>query len=112
MIGAPVLGISTRLELRGRNVGTGHEKAVPDATRGERGHVGGSLCTRSGQRAEQRVVRQAFPVTISDLEPDKLGQPFRPAIFEIRDSNRPLSFFNIATIRLQHRQVRRHAVGF
>jgi len=47
-----------------------------------------------------------------DLEPDKLGQPFRPAIFEIRDSNRPLSFFNIATIRLQHRQVRRHAVGF
>ena len=42
--------------------------------------------------AEQRVVRQAFPVTISDLEPDKLGQPFRPAIFEIRDSNRPLSF--------------------
>ena len=62
--------------------------------------------------AEQRVVRQAFPVTISDLEPDKLGQPFRPAIFEIRDSNRPLSFFNIATIRLQHRQVRRHAVGF
>jgi hypothetical protein len=32
--------------------------------------------------------------------------------FEIRDSNRPLSFFNIATIRLQHRQVRRHAVGF
>jgi len=57
-----------------------------------------------------RLVRR--DTYISDLEPDKLGQPFRPAIFEIRDSNRPLSFFNIATIRLQHRQVRRHAVGF
>jgi hypothetical protein len=34
------------------------------------------------------------PWTISDLEPDKLGQPFCPAIFEIRDSNRPLSFLS------------------
>jgi hypothetical protein len=49
MMSAPVLGLSTRLERRGRNVGAGHEKAISDATKGESGHVGGSLCTRSGQ---------------------------------------------------------------
>jgi hypothetical protein len=49
MMSAPVLGVSTRLECRGRNVGAGHAKAISDATKGERNHVGGSLCTRSGQ---------------------------------------------------------------
>jgi hypothetical protein len=50
MMSAPVLGLSTRLECRGRNVGAGHEKAISDATKDERGHVGGSLRSRSGQR--------------------------------------------------------------
>src|SRR4051812_40729026 len=50
-VSAPVLGLSTRLERRGRNSGGGHEKAVSDATKGEGGHLGRSLCTRSGQSA-------------------------------------------------------------
>ena len=65
MMSAPVLGLSTRLECRGRNVGAGHEKAISDATKGERGHVGGSLCARSGQRASTtaRISSATLPST-------------------------------------------------
>jgi hypothetical protein len=65
MISAPVLGLSTRLECCGRNVGAGHEKAISDATKGERGHLGGSLSTRSGQSVSttERISSATLPST-------------------------------------------------